>query len=182
MMLQVYDLAAIFSDDDSSDALIGGIAVFAILCMLGIGVAFLLYRRWQLRFASAGWNMTEASIQGDFPSRQNTSGFRILFNVLTRGSLTALQAYGWDSVLQYSYQVTGEYYSGYFRLAPVFSSEEDARAAAKPWLEKKKIFVRYNPSKPQESAFCRDDGAPRGSRSLGDQPPRSEETITLSLR
>lgn len=181
MMLQLYDLAAIFSDDDFSDDLIG-IVAFVIFCLLAIGVGFLAYRRWRLRFAASGWTMTEATIQGDFPSRQKSSGFVVLFNVLTRGSLTALQAGGWDSVLQYSYQVAGEFYSGYFMLRRVFSSEDDARSAAQPWLEKKRIFVRYNPSKPQESAFCREDGAPKGSRSLGDQPPASDETITLSLR
>ena len=87
----------------------------------------------------------------------------------------------WKPALQYSYQVAGEFYSGYFVLGEVFSSREDASAAARPWLEKK-IFVRYNPARPHESAFLRDDGAPQGSRSLGDQPPASSDTITLSLK
>lgn len=61
------------------------------------------------------------------------------------------------------------------------TSREDASTAARPWLEKK-IFVRYNPKKHYESAFLIADGAPPGSRSLGDQPPASQDVITLSLK
>jgi hypothetical protein len=87
----------------------------------------------------------------------------------------------WKPVLQYSYQAAGEFYSGYFMLAGAFISCEEATAAARPWLEKK-IFVRYNPERFHESAFLPADGAPPGSRSLGDQPPPSTDTITLSLK
>lgn len=66
-------------------------------------------------------------------------------------------------------------------LGQTFSSREDASTAAQPWLQKK-IIVRYNPKKPHESAFLVADGAPRGSRSLGDQPPASPGVITLSLK
>ena len=116
--------------------------------------------RWCLRYGSAGWTMTEATIEREYAAAAANNA--------------------WKPALQYSYQVAGQFYSGYFILAGAFISREEASAAARPWREKK-IFVRYNPERLHESAFLRADGAPPGSRSLGDQPPPSSDMITLSL-
>ena len=122
--------------------------------------------------------MTEATVHSEFSSNASSPGLHAVFG----GALAVAASRNlFHAVLQYSYQVAGEFYSGYFRLGEVFSSKEDASAASRPWLEKK-IFVRYNPERPHESAFLRDDGAPPGSRSLGDQPPESSDIITLSLK
>jgi hypothetical protein len=165
-------------DEDFVDSVLG--PLFTLLVMVGIvaALAWFAYRRWRMRYGSARWTITEATIQSEIACNASSPGL----HAVPGGGLAAAAASNlFHAVLQYSYQVAGEFYSGYFMLGEVFNSREDASTAAKPWLEKK-IFVRYNPERPHESAFLRDDGAPRGSRSLGDQPPASSDMTTLSLK
>jgi hypothetical protein len=165
-------------DDDFVDSILGPLFTFLIMAAIVAALAWFGYRRWRMRYGAAHWTLTEATIQSEFAGNASSPGL----NAVLGGGLSAAAARNlFHAVLQYSYQVAGEFYSGYFVLGEVFSSREDASAAARPWLEKK-IFVRYKPERPHESAFLRDDGAPRGSRSLGDQPPASSDTITLSLK
>jgi hypothetical protein len=163
--------------EDVADVLIG--AAFFLFLVGALG--FYIYRRLRLRLGTASWNMADARIVTCFattPGRGDTT-------VGSQGGLfgTLLTANNRRSraVLQYSYTVAGEFYSGSFVLGGSFSSPEDARAAAKEWVGKA-IFVRYNPDKPHLSVYLRADGAPKGSRSLGDQPPESDDVITLSLK
>lgn len=175
--MQAWCIFAYLIDDDSIDLVLGPTIVLLMLCAL-VWYGYRQYRRLRLRYGSSRWTMTEAKVQSEFSSNASSPG---LHAVLSGGLAAAAARNLFHVVLQYSYQVAGEFYPGYFRLGEVFSSREDASAASRPWLEKK-IFVRYNPEHPHESAFLRDDGAPPGSRSLGDQPPESSDMITLSLK
>src|SRR5262245_61337594 len=176
--MRAWYMFANWMDEDFVDSVLGPLFTFLIMAAMVAALAWFGYRRWRMRYGSARWTMTEATIQSEFAANASSPG---LHAVLSGGLAAAAASNLFHAVLQYSYQVAGEFYSGYFMLGEVFSSREDARPAARPWLEKE-ILARYNPERPHESAFLRDDGAPRGSRSLGDQPPASSDMITLSLK
>ena len=172
--MPLWFISVLFLDVDDIDAVLGPLLLLGIIGSL----AFYGFRRLRMRTAPSRWTMTEGTVQSDMPYQPASSGGAAAFH----GAVgSAIASHYWKCVLQYSYQVAGEFYSGYVMLGEVFFSSEAASAAARPWLQKK-IFVRYNPNKPYESAFLVADGAPAGSRSLGDQPPASEGMITLSLK
>jgi len=172
--MQPWFIPVLLLDADDIDAVVGPLLLLVIIGSL----AYYGFRRLRMRTAPSRWTLTEGTLQSDMPYQPTSPG---------RGALlggqvaSAVASHYWKCVLQYSYQVVGEFYSGYVMLGEVFYSSEDASAAARPWLQRR-IFVRYNPKKPYESAFLVADGAPAGSRSLGDQPPASEGMITLSLK
>ncbi len=148
-----------------------------MLGLLSAG-AWFLYRHIRRRRESFRWTLIEATIQSEFASDFASPALGVA--VGGAAGLATSQSLC-NAVLQYSYQVAGEFYAGYIVLAGPYSSREAAGAAAAPWLGKK-ISVRYNPARPHESALLPEDGAPPGMRGLGDQPPRSSDVITLSLK
>jgi hypothetical protein len=172
--MNVWPILALLIDSDDIDMVLGPLIVLGLLTA---GIWYLV-RRLRLRFAPSRWTMAEGMIQSVFCSNPANPAVASVFVGALAGTATRNS---WNPVLQYSYQVAGEFYSGYLMLGNTFFSEEDAKAAAQPWLNKK-ITVRYNPRKLHESAFLVADGAPQGSRSLGDQPPASPGVITLSLK
>lgn len=172
--MQLWPISLVLIDADDIDAVLGPLILLLIIGSL----VFYGLRRLRLRTAPSRWTMTEATIQSDMPSNPgNAGGTAALHGAL----VSAAVSHYWRPVLQYSYQVQGEFYSGYFMLDSAHTSREDASTAARPWLQKK-IYIRYNPKKHYESAFLLTDGAPSGSRSLSNQPPASQEMITLSLK
>jgi len=168
-------IIAMDGDYDFTDYLIGPFFVFIILCV----VAWFVYRRvWRLRRRAARWPLVEATIQSDYACNPTSPGMgQFLAGAVGRVVASNL----WDAVLQYSYQVEGESFPGYLVYGGPYNSREAARAAAQPWLLRK-ISVRYNPSRPHESAFLRKDGAPDGLRSLSNKAPASDDVISLSLK
>ena len=172
--MPLWFISVLFLDVDDIDAVLGPLILLGIIGSL----VFYGFRRFRMRTAPSRWTMTEGTVQSDMPYQPTSPGSA---GVLGGHVASAVASHYWKCVLQYSYTVAGEFYSGYLMLGEVFYSSESASAAARPWLQKK-IFVRYNPKKPYESAFLVADGAPAGSRSLGDQPPVSEGMITLSLK
>jgi len=169
--MQAWFTLAYLIDEDSIDAVLGP----AILLLILGTLAWIGYRRWRLGYGSSRWTMVDAIIQSEFVSAPYSPGP----NAAVGGAVASAAASRLcKAVIQYSYQVAGEFYSGYFMLAGTFSSSEDASAAVRPWLHRK-IVVRYNPALPQESAFLPNDGAPAGSRSLGNQPPSPSDVIIV---
>ena len=143
-----------------------------VLLMMGFGIvcvfAFYARRWWRPQFMMKKWTKTGAMINTgfDYDLRDDEAARENFF--------------GWKPGLQYSYQVAGEQYSGYFLLDNIFYSPEDARDATQEWINRK-IFIRYNPGNPEESAFLEQDGAPPDSRSMSiDGPP--SDLFTLSLK
>lgn len=69
----------------------------------------------------------------------------------------------WIVGLRYSYRVTGNMYVGSYFLPVAFADSGEASEAGKAWIGKH-IRIRYNPDKPDQSAFLQVDGAPGKSR------------------
>jgi hypothetical protein len=161
-------------DDDAIDAVLGPLLM---LGLVSAGVWFLV-RHIRRRKASFHWTPIEATIQSEFAANLAAPGAGLAV-AGTAGAFASRNLC--NCVLQYSYQVDGEYYAGYIILGGPYTSHEDASAAARPWLGKK-ISVRYNPAQPHQSALLTEDGAPPGMRGLGENPPASNDVITLSLK
>jgi hypothetical protein len=173
--MDIYSVMIAFAEEFDPDI------IFGPLLFLGLvgGLGYFGYRRLRMRLSGSKWPMTAATIQSEFASNAVNAGVATVLHGGMAGA--AARQYAWKAVLQYSYQVAGEFYSGYFLLGDIYSSSERASEAARPWVDRK-IFVRYNPRNPDESVFRQADGAPQGSRSLGNQPPPSSDMITLSLK
>lgn len=61
--------------------------------------------------------------------------------------------------IQYSYDADGESYAGTYFLPDTYTDGNLADDAAKAWIDKT-ITVRYNSSRPKQSFFLEEDGAP----------------------
>jgi hypothetical protein len=133
------------------------IAVGVVLAAIG------LVRHGLLKRAAKNWPMAHATVE-------------ICYAI---GTDTIRQGESWwIPVLGYSYEVNGERYSGSVGLEGESSRDrETAEQAGKGWRGQK-IVVRFNPQKPEKSAFLPEDGAPPSAVSYADQPPDSEGMIT----
>ena len=77
-------------------------------------------------------------------------------------------------VLQYSYTVDGERYSGEFNLGVFEADRDTATDVGKHWVGER-ILIRYKPLSPRTSAWLKQDGAPEGVRSA------APETVDKSI-
>ena len=77
-------------------------------------------------------------------------------------------------VLQYSYSVEGQHYSGSFNLGVWDNDEDSAQATGKGWVGEK-IRIRYKPSDPAVSIWLEQDGAPSGASFT--EPYGSDDSI-----
>jgi Protein of unknown function (DUF3592) len=103
--------------------------------------------------AAGGWPTAEALVETFYvvnDSRRNR-GLRYL------------------PVLQYSYTVDGERYSGEFNLGVFEADRDTATDIAKHWVGER-ILIRYKPLSPGTSAWLKQDGAPEGVRSAAPEP------------
>ncbi len=129
-----------------------------------IPLATMLYlvRRWifnRLRQANrkrqaGNWPATPATINGAYALASNRQS-------------GASGPVGFLPVIQYSYSVNNEFYSGSFNLAVYEPSQESAQDTGKKWMGQK-ILVRYDPRRPESSIYMEADGAPRGTRLFAD--------------
>jgi hypothetical protein len=86
----------------------------------------------------------------------------------------------WCTAIQYTYHANGEIYAGTYFLPTTSSDGHIAAESGRSWLEKR-IVVRYNPHRPEQSAFLVQDGAPGKSyipRLVADRP----QFTSLSLK
>jgi hypothetical protein len=138
--------------------------------MAGLVIAALIMavrftRHWLLKQAAESWPMMNATVES--------------FYVINSGAGSTVH---WIPILEYSYAINGQRYSGNAGLQ--FNGGNDktiAEEAGNTW-QGQKILVRYNPQKPEKSVFLVADGAPRGTLCFADQPPHSRDLITLSLK
>lgn len=103
------------------------ISLVVLLCLVWLAVNWW----WQRRSArqTAGWSLSEATIESVKDEIVNHSG---------RGGTITLP------VLAFSYQVSGEYYSGRFALYPYITDLGDMTR-----MIGRKLQVRYNPAHPE---------------------------------
>ena len=170
-MLAWRTFATLIEADDTDSVLR---SILAVGLLLGAG-AWFLYRHISRRKAAFRWPLIDATIQSEFVSELTNAavGMGVVGAVASRMLCNA--------VLQYTYSVAGEFYSGYIIFGGPYGSREEAAASARPWIGKK-VSVRYNPAQPNQSALLHEDGAPPGMRGLGENPPASSAVITLSLK
>jgi hypothetical protein len=143
------------------------LAFYAILLL---GIIFKIARRFNTTVGSSTWTLTQAVVRGGYPS----------YAKYTNTVNTRYNEFDYRLVLQYSYTVAGEYYSGYLLFKQRHRTQDGAMAAFAGWKDRP-LMVRYDPAHPQRSVCLRDDGAPADTRSLGDQPPPSVDLVSLSL-
>lgn len=86
----------------------------------------------------------------------------------------------WAVAIRYSYGFAGEMYAGIYFLPETWSEGDLAAEAGRGWIGKK-IVVRCNPDRPDQSCFLVEDGAPGEPyipKSLAAEP----YVTTLSLK
>jgi hypothetical protein len=126
---------------------------------LGLGT-FRLLTRLSMRRAARNWPIVHATVETYY-----------VLNIDSRHNDY------WAPVIGYYYEINGEAYSGSVCLASSSSTDNStAEDTGKSWVGQK-IIVRYNPEKPEKSAYLELDGAPSGSRSYADQPPVTPERL-----
>jgi hypothetical protein len=126
--------------------------VLVVGAILGAVSTFL--RQWFVQQTARNWPRANATVE--------------TYYALSTGS-------GGDNafapVLGYYYEVKGEAYSCSVCLMSYGGpSAADAEESGKSWVGAK-IVIRYNPEKPEESAYIEADGAPPGAHNYADQPP-----------
>jgi hypothetical protein len=65
----------------------------------------------------------------------------------------------WLAGIRFSCKVEGNVYFGKYLLPAAYANYEPAAQGGRAWVGKR-IKVRYNPAKPEQSAFLQEDGAP----------------------
>lgn len=65
----------------------------------------------------------------------------------------------WLAGIRFTYEVQGSVYTGSYLLPSAYAGYDFAAKDAGAWMGKR-ITVRYNPEKPEQSAFLQEDGAP----------------------
>jgi len=121
---------------------------------LAFGIAVLLMlTRWLWRTAQRTFKSSSAK------SWPGAAG-RIESTYVTRESSNRAEFY--LLVLQYSYVVESERYSGSLTLGTRYSDRDSAAEAGRAWAGEK-IQIRYKPSEPATSIWLAQDGAPEGA-------------------
>ena len=153
-----------------SRAIMAAMPVDAWLLFIVVGVvmgAIGLVRYGLLKRAAKNWPLVNATVEVCYAIPTET---------------TRSHSPWWIPVLGYSYVVNGERYAGSVGLeGECRLDREGAEEAGKVWRGQK-IVVRYDPQRPEKSAFLREDGAPGSAVSYADEPPASGAMITSLLK
>jgi hypothetical protein len=125
-----------------------------------VSAVFGFLKRRSLKRAAINWPIVHATVEMYYTIETGSNYFQ-----------------RWTPVLGYHYEVNGESYSGSVGLT-CYSSKDNAAVeeSGKAWVSKK-IVIRYNPEKPEKSAYLVADGAPPGSVSYADQSPSSPSSF-----
>jgi hypothetical protein len=128
-------------------------AIFYFLVYLGRRM-----RRWYVEGRAQSWPAADARVFASYELDENEVSFS--FKGWSEEGVE-IENYDpqWTVALQYSYEAVGEVYSGIYFLPDTYSDDGLASEAEKEWADKS-IVVRYNPSKPAQSFFLEQDGAP----------------------
>jgi hypothetical protein len=125
-------------------------------------------RRWYLAARAKNWTATDAWVNGSYEIDESQGLLSL------HGWSDGQDVYAFDDdeddydydypsrlavALEYSYRADGELRSGTYFLPDTFKEGDLASEAEKVWAGRK-IVVRYNPSRPEQSFFLVQDGAP----------------------
>ncbi len=125
------------------------------------------------------WPTVDAAVSGSYELDENQGA--LSFNGWSPDEDDDEEYFpSWAIAIQYSYQADGELYAGSYFLPSTYSDGDLAREVKDSWVGKK-IVVRCNPSKPGQSFFLEQDGAPgkpRIPRALSYYP----QVTNLSLK
>jgi hypothetical protein len=125
-------------------------------------------RRWHYCGVAQSWPATEARVTSSFQIDENevsfsTNGWDLFSSDRTWDHDDRYEEADynarWAVALQYSYQAEGESYAGTYFLPETYKDGDLADDAASTWINKT-ITVRYNSSRPKQSFFLQEDGAP----------------------
>jgi len=119
--------------------LLDGAFTLSILLVLGLLLSVKQWPEWIRRMRSAGWPTVAATIESG-----EVSTFRSRGRYLDRGIETATVSLG------YSYQLDGNYFSGYH--VETFNDEQKAWSYLDA-LKGKTVQISYNPRKPEISVL-----------------------------
>ncbi|HEY7403113.1 MAG TPA: DUF3592 domain-containing protein [Candidatus Angelobacter sp.] len=97
----------------------------------------------EVSFSTNGWDLFSSDRTWDHDDRQEERDYNAR----------------WAVALQYSYQADGESYAGTYFLPATYKDGDLADDAATAWINRT-ITVRYNHSRPRQSFFLEQDGAP----------------------
>jgi hypothetical protein len=134
----------------------------AVVCILLAKRAWSGARGKFRAHAAESWPTTEARVETFYLVHSDRSGN------------SAISQLGYVPVLQYSYSVRNERYSGSFNLGTRESNEGSARSTARGWVGEK-IRIRYKESDPAVSVWLERDGAPYGVSST--EPYGTDDSI-----
>jgi hypothetical protein len=156
------DNACVYYSDRYRAQFFATLARVAFLVPAALGHLVMYTARWTGRWYVANraeeWPAADALVTGSYEIDENQG-------ILSRN--------GWEVdddddseyharfavALQYSYRVSGEVHTGTYFLPDTYTEGDLAGEAERAW-QGRKIIVRYNPSKPQQSFFHVHDGAP----------------------
>ena len=140
--------------------------VIGLLAVAALASRFVwLWTREKVRKRAAeSWPTAEAAVQTFYVVHANDS----------HSGYSEAGRLGYIPMLQYSYVVNGERYSGDFNLGVWESNRNAAQSTAKGWLGEK-IRIRYKPSDPGVSVWLEQDGAPAGASFT--EPYGSDDSI-----
>jgi hypothetical protein len=118
-------------------------------------------RRWYVTSRADSWPVTDAWVDSSYELDENEgivspNGWEI-------GSDDEDDDYkyhaGFAVAIQYHYRVEGALHTGTYFLPETYTEGDLASDAERAWAGRQ-IVVRYNPSKPSQSVFLVQDGAP----------------------
>ncbi len=127
-------------------------AIFYLLVYM-----FRRLKRWYIGGQAESWPAADAAVSGSYEIDENQSA--LSRNGWGDEHSDAEYHPRWSVAIQYCYQAEGESYSGTYFLPQTYSDGDRASEAERAWVGKQ-IVVRYNPSKPAQSFFLEQDGAP----------------------
>jgi uncharacterized protein DUF3592 len=142
----------------------------AVLLSLGVYL-FRWGRRWSIANRAVSWPSADATVNSSFELDENESALAA-HHWQGEGETDIEYAPLWSTAIQYTYRMNGEIYAGTYFLPATSPDGHIAAESGRSWIGKK-IAVRYNPPRPDESAFLVQDGAPGKPhipRTVSDRP------------
>jgi len=134
-----------------------------ILYIIPTGLAYLVVywarrvRRWYVASQAENWPRVTAFVSGSYEVDENQG-------LLSRNGW-GLEEDDYEYyprfavALEYTYRAGSEFHAGIYFLPETYSQGDLAGEAERAWADRK-IVVRYNPDKPEQSVFLETDGAP----------------------